>query len=174
MPTLVLDPAPQQLQELLELRRRRDLDRADEVWDGVLHVNPAPQRRHALITHQLARLLDEPARAAELMPAMGGFNLGEPNDYRVPDGGLFRPSPEAVYSPTAALVIEILSPGDETWDKLDFYAAHHVDELLVVDPEEHTVHWMALDAGRYVDVERSSLIALGPGELAEQIDWPQG
>jgi Uma2 family endonuclease len=117
-------------------------------------------------------LLEDPAVAAGLVAAMGDFNLGEPDDYRVPDGGLFRPSPDEVYCPTAALVVEILSPGDETWDKLPFYAAHEVDELLVVDPEEHVVHWMALKSGEYVDVESSDLIALGPAELADQIDWP--
>jgi hypothetical protein len=29
-------------------------------------------------------------------------------------------------------VIEIVSPGDESWDKLPFYAAHEVDEALIV------------------------------------------
>jgi Uma2 family endonuclease len=47
-----------------------------------------------------------------------------------------------VYLPPAALVLEIISPGDETWEKLDFYAAHGVEELLIVDPEEKVVSWM--------------------------------
>ena len=34
----------------------------------------------------------------------------------------------------AVLVVEILSPGDETYDKLAWYAAGGVDEVLVVDP----------------------------------------
>ena len=55
--------------------------------------------------------------------ALGQFNLGEEGDYRVPDGALVRPGPDAVYLPTAALVLEIVSPGDETWEKLGFYAA---------------------------------------------------
>ncbi len=52
------------------------------------------------------------------------------------------------------------------------YAAHHVDEVLIVDPAKHTVHWLALADGEYREVERSTLIDLGPVELAEQIDWP--
>jgi Uma2 family endonuclease len=103
---------------------------------------------------------------------LGCFNLGTPDDYRVPDGGLFRPSPDALYCPTAALVIEILSPGDETWDKLPFYAAHNVDEVLIVDPPERLVHWLALTDGQYSPAQRSGLIALGPAQLAEQINWP--
>ena len=58
-----------------------------------------------------------------------------------------RPAPDDVYLPTAALVVEIVSPGwtrpasssaragAASWArrKLDFYATHHVDELLIVD-----------------------------------------
>ena len=40
-------------------------------------------------------------------------------------------------------------PGDETWHKLPFYAAHHVDEILIVDPAELTVTWLALRGGEY-------------------------
>ena len=102
------------------------------------------------------------------------FNLGEPDDYRVPDGGLFRPGPDDVYLATAALVVEIISPDDKTWEKLGFYAAHQVDELLIVEPRERRVDWLALQAdGEYRPIERSALIALGPAELAERIDWPQ-
>jgi hypothetical protein len=61
-----------------------------------------------------------------------------------------------------------------TWEKLDFYAAHHVDELLIVDPQERLVHWLQLQPDdKYRPVERSTLIALGPPELAERIDWPE-
>ena len=101
-------------------------------------------------------------------------NLGEPGDFRVPDGGLFRPRPDEVYVPTAALVVEIVLPDDKTWEKLGFYAAHRVEELLIVDPQERRVHLLALQPnGEYGPIERSVLIALGPAELAEQIDWPE-
>ena len=42
--------------------------------------------------------------------------------------------------PTAELVVEIVLPGDGTWDKLSFYAAHDVGELLIVDPQKGEVH----------------------------------
>ncbi|MDQ6776198.1 MAG: Uma2 family endonuclease [Actinomycetota bacterium] len=81
----------------------------------------------------MVELLRPPARARGLTP-LGEFNLGELENYRVPDGGLHRPGPDELYNPTAALVIEIVSSNDETWDKLRFYAAHQVDEPLIVDP----------------------------------------
>lgn len=75
--------------------------------------------------------------------------------------------------PTAELVGEIVSPGDESWQKLGCYAAHDVTELLIVDPQERGVDWLALQrGGEYQPIERSALIALGPAELAERIDWP--
>lgn len=173
MPTLVRDPQPAEFEALLERRRRLSQDLLDEVWDGVYHMNPAPHSRHSAIQQQLAELLGPPAREAGLVPRLGIFNVGEPDDYRVPDGGLLRPGPDAVHLPTAALVVEIVSPGDETWDKLRFYAAHEVDELLIVDPQERRVHWLALEPNAdYRPVERSALVALGPVKLAERIDWP--
>ena len=174
VPTLVCDPPPADFEALLERRQRLGQDLLDEVWEGVYHMNPAPHRRHANIAQQLAVLLDEPARKAGLVPMISIFNLGEPDDYRVPDGGLFHPGPDEVYMSTAALVVEIVSPGDQTWEKLAFYAAHSVDELLIVDPQKREVHWLGVQpGGEYGPIERSALIALGPVELAGRIDWPE-
>lgn len=173
MPTLVLDPQPEEIKALLERRRRLGLDGLDEMWDGVLHVNPAPHGRHHRVQQQLAVLLDGPARTAGLVPAIGPFNLGSPEDYRVPDGGLHRPGPDELYYSAAVLVVEIVSPGDETWKKLPFYASHGVEEVLIVDPEQHAVHWLGLKGeASYEPIEQSRLIDLDALRLADQIDWP--
>ncbi len=173
MATVVLDPYAYELDALKERRRISGLDRLDEVWEGVLHMVPAPSYEHARLTQQLAIALDGLAHEAGLEAAMGEFNLGDSiDDFRVPDGGLHRPGAEGVWLHTAALVVEIISPGDETWQKLPFYAAHKVDELLILDPAEHAVHWLGLSDGEYLPIERSALIALGPKKLAERIDWP--
>jgi Uma2 family endonuclease len=173
MPTLVLGTPPPELEALLERRRRAGVDRLDEVWQGVHHIVPGPSIEHADISHQLAVLLDGPARAAGLRATMSGFNLGESeHDFRVPDGGLHRPGAAGVWQTTAALIVEILSQGDESWQKLPFYAAHTVEEILIVDPAERTVTWLGLRDGEYQPVQRSALIELGPVTLAEQLDWP--
>jgi len=173
MPTLVLGTPPPELEALLERRRRAGVDRLDEVWQGVRHMVPGPSFEHGRVAHQLALLLDGPARAGGLIPVMHEFNLGESeHDFRVPDGGLHRPGATGVWLSTAAVVVEILSPDDESWQKLPFYAEHRVDEVLLVDPAERTVTWLALRDGDYEPVERSGLIELGPIELARQIDWP--
>ncbi len=172
MRTLLSDPPPAEIQGVLERRRQSGADRHDEVWEGVLHMMPTPSGAHMDVQQQLAELLGPPSRAAGLFPRIGGVNIGEPDDYRVPDGVLQRERRSGVWHPTAALVVEILSPGDRTLDKLPFYAAHDVDELLIVDPQQRTVDWLALKAGEYRAVQRSGLIDVGADELVERIDWP--
>src|SRR4051812_12502587 len=173
MSTLVLGTPPPELEALLERRRQAGADRLDEVWQGVRHMVPAPNIEHAYVSQQLAELLGPPARAAGLRPTMSEFNLGESEtDFRVPDGGLHRPGATGIWLSTAALVVEILSPDDESWQKLPFYAAHDVDEVLIVDAIERTVAWLGLRDAEYDPVQRSALIELGPLELSEQIDWP--
>jgi len=172
--TLVHDPEPVELQRLRQRREALGLDHYDEVWQGVLHMNPPPTGEHQYVLQQLAELLSPLARDAGLVPLINEFGLGREgkDNYRVPDGGLHRTLPRGVYQPTAALVIEIVSPGDETWNKLSFYAAHDVEEVLVLDPGKRSVDWLGLTDGEYKPVEQSGLIDLGAAGLAEQIDWP--
>jgi Uma2 family endonuclease len=170
--TIVSDPPPAEFAALLERRRQWGADRHDEIWDGVYRMIPAPGEAHWLIDQQLAELLGPIARAAGLISSPE-FNLGDKNDFRVPDRGLHRPEVTGDWRPTAALVVEILSPGDETPAKLPFYAAHAVEELVIVDPRSRTVRWLALEQREYRPIEQSRLIALGPHELAERLDWPE-
>lgn len=174
MRTLLPDPPPAEFEALLERRRKLGLDRRDEIWDGVLHVGPAPWRRHAQLAQQLAEILGPLARAAGLDPTMHEFNVGEPDDFRIPDGGLHRDRSDVLYHPTAALVVEIVSPGDESRAKIPFYAEHGIDELLIVDPETRSIEWLANPALGYEPIERSRLIDLGAEDLAARIDWPHG
>jgi Uma2 family endonuclease len=171
MRTLVLDPPPPQLQELIEQRRRTGVDRHDEVWDGVYHMIPVAGITHSLVAQQLGVLLDAPAHAKGLVVS-SEFNLGAKDDYRVPDLGVHREPQLKARVPTAAIAVEILSPEDDTWKKLPFYAQHEVDELLIVDPSDRSVTWFALREGEYRQVDRSEILDLGATALAEGIDWP--
>lgn len=172
MRTLVLDPQTPGLGELMERRRRSGLDRFDEIWEGVYHMVPAPSHAHASIDVQLIRIIGPAADAAGL-ELTSQCNIGEgEHDFRVPDGALHRLGASGVWHPTAAMVIEVVSPGDESFEKLPFYAAHEVNEVLIVDPQQRSVSWLALRDGEYRPVERSGLIAFGRDELAEQIRWP--
>ena len=172
MRTLVPDPLPSELEALLERRKRLGQDRKDEVWEGVLHMVPAPSHKHSKLSAHIKVLLRATATAAGL-EVTDDFNLGDSKDnFRVPDGGLHRPGAAEMWHPTAALVLEVISPEDDTWQKLPFYAAHEVDELLIVDPDTRGIHWLGLANGEYHPIEHSTLIDLGPAQLTQKIDWP--
>lgn len=172
MRTFVLDPAAPGARSLIDRRRLLGIDGRDEVWAGAYRMIPPPSFAHQCVGEQLSVLLAAPARAAGLRSLIREFGIGTPGDFRVPDGGLLRGDPGGVWQPTAALVLEILSPRDKTWQKLAFYAARGVEELLIVDPRKQTVQWLGLGEGGYEPIERSGLIDLGAEELAERIVWP--
>ncbi len=171
MTTVVLGERPAELEALIQKRRALGLDGHDEVWDGVYVMAPHAHSDHGIVEEELRGALFPRAKAAGLIPG-ASFNVGEPQDFRVPDGGLHRPGAAGVWLSTAAVVVEVLSPGDESWQKLPFYAEHHVDEVLLVDPAERAVTWLALRDGEYEPVQGSGLIELGPTELAGRLDWP--
>ena len=170
MKTTVLASCTPEDEAMLAERRRLGQDRLDEVWQGEYHMVPGPHSRHGLVGAQLLHLLHDPARDAGLSVTLE-FNVGEPDDFRVPDMGYHRGRPDAVYLPTAAIVVEVASPGDESWLKFDFYAAHRVDEVVIVDPATETIHWFALGADGYLAVGRSAMLDLEVTAIAGAMDW---
>jgi Uma2 family endonuclease len=170
VPTLIPDPLPAEVEALLERRREWGADRHDEVWEGVLHMTPPPSTRHELIVRQLERLLD-PFAQRHGLAMIGAAGIGVKEDHRVPDLTLLRPPLQPQWHSTAALLVEVLSWRDSAWLKLDFYAAHQVEEVVIVDPEQRKVDWLGLRGGAFRPIERSGVIELGPQELAAQINW---
>ena len=172
VPTLVLDPQPAWVERLLDERRRSGADRRDEVWEGVLHVIPPPSVEHERLAPALHVLLDPHAAAVKLV-VVGTVAIGTEDDYRVPDLALLRPGYAPQWNPTAALIVEIVSPRDDTWEKLPFYARHQVDEVMIAAPAERAIHWLGLGAdGEYSPLEQSRLLGVSATELAAQLIWP--
>lgn len=174
MKTVILDPLPEEVGALIERRRRLGLDRYDEVWEGVYHMTPGPSGRHAYLDRQLAIVLEPYAEAAGLI-GTSAFNLGNgPDDFRVPDGGYHRTMPTGAWIPTVAIVIEILSPGDETFDKFEFYGRHGVEEIIVVDSVSPVVRiWQHhIPTATFVEADRSALLGIEAHKLAGSIRWP--
>ncbi len=77
-----------------------------------------------------------------------------------------------IWNPTAALVVEILSPEDESRRKLDFYVRAGVEEVLIVDPDERTVEWLARGRDGFEPADGSDLLGITSTDLADRIDWP--
>jgi Uma2 family endonuclease len=171
MRTVVLGERPPVIEDFIARRHALGQDVFDEVWDGEYHMAPAPSAEHGRVDDELSALLRPRARAAGLVRT-GPFNLGARDDYRVPDGGLHRGHPRGVFLPTAAVVVEIVSPDDETYLKIDFYASHGVEELVVADPQLRTVRIWQLVDGALVETGQSGLLGTSAAELARAIDWP--
>jgi Uma2 family endonuclease len=169
VPTLVFDPLPTELQTVLERRHQLEQDRRDEVWQGVLHMIPPPSVEHERLAAKLVRLIGPLADAAGLETTLTiGIGTDE-HDYRVPDLALLRAGYAPQWNPTAALVCEIVSPGDKSWDKLSFYAAHQIDEVVVVDFQQKRISWLSRNDDRYQPIERSAVIDLDADQLGQQL-----
>jgi len=170
MKTVILGPLPHELEQLIERRRALGQDGLDEVWDGAYHVAADVHFRHGFLANEVMTLLKPFGQAVGLI-ASTGFNLGGENDFRVPDGGLHREYVDAFYLDTAAMVIEVRSPDDETYEKLPFYAAHGVEEVLVTEPEEQRVRIFVLGADGYEEQGRSVLVGLDSFVMEAAISW---
>jgi len=169
--TVVLSPQPE-IAELIARRRRLGLDSHDEVWEGSYHVAPEAHVRHGWTQTYLQVRLVELADAVGLS-VTAELNLGTPQDYRVPDFAVHEHEPSGVWVPTALIVGEVLSPDDETWAKLPFYAARGVEEVFVADPVARTVRVFVLSDGAYEETDRSARLQTSTEQLAA-IRWPSG
>ncbi len=172
MKTVVLGDPPPPLEEFLARRRALGQDGHDEVWEGEYHVAPAAHPWHGYVQNCLALALADAAECVGLL-GTGEFNLGEPDNYRVPDAGYHRGVPSTLYVATAAMVVEVVSPHDETWNKFGFYAAHGVEEIVTAEPTEARLRWFVrVDAESYVETDRSPLLGVTVAEIADTIEWP--
>ena len=118
-------------------------DRYDEVWENVYMMAPMPNHEHQLLVGRFTRVLDEVVTDAELGEVVPGVNVsdrvsGWGTNYRVPDVAVFLKTTRAVnhdqfWFGGPDFVVEIVSPQDQTREKLEFYGAIGTRELLVVD-----------------------------------------
>jgi len=160
-------------QALLDERRSKGLDKSDEMWEGELHMVPPPLERHQDVALALLRMLMPLAEGRGLLPRYetGLFRPGVDNDWRVPDQTYARPElrSERGIEGAAALVVEILSPDDETYAKLGWYASVGVGEVLVIDPTTRRVELFANRDGQMAPVE-PPLVVQALGVQAETVD----
>ena len=132
---------------------------------------PAPPRSHGRIDHHLSRILGPAADTAGLF-GNGPLNLGEPDDYRVPDASDTRDEAPATFLDTVAIVVEIVSPNDETFDTLAFSFSHGVEEILIVEPRVQSVCWLTRGEDGFADAAASTLLGLPAADIAAELRWP--
>jgi Uma2 family endonuclease len=141
----------------LEERRRHGHDRYDEMWEGVLHMNAVPHGDHQILALQLGAWLLANWRRRGQTEVFPDRNVASPggwtNNYRIPDLVLMtadrRGFDKGSHIEGPPLVcIEIHSPQDEAYDKLDFYAELGVPEVWIIDRDTKAVEVHVLDAGK--------------------------
>lgn len=160
---------PEILPQFVDWRKRTGNDKWDEMWEGVLHMPPAPNLFHQEFQWELETWLRSfwarPAGNRVFHDANLASPGGWPDDYRVPDLVLLMPGAECFDANRSAylegaptVVIEIRSPRDETMEKLPFYARIGVPEVWVIDGDTKRPELFVLQSGRY---ERQSPAADG-------------
>jgi Uma2 family endonuclease len=115
-------------------RRRLGIDKHDECWAGEWHLVNPPKLWHDRLNVRLFFALAPRAEARGLEPHNGPVGIfGAANDWRVPDQLYVRPEDareEGVVS--AELVVEIRSPGDDSFKKLPSFASRGVAEVMII------------------------------------------
>ncbi len=140
---------------LLEHRHRYGHDRYDEMWEGVLHMNAVPHGDHQELALQLGAWLLQHWAQRGVRKVFPDRNValygGWPSDYRIPDLVLMTEERRAFDKGThiegpPLVCIEIHSPNDEAYEKLDFYALLGVPEVWIIDSDTKSVEVFALNA----------------------------
>jgi Uma2 family endonuclease len=162
MALLVLEPS---VEERLKAEREASgADRYDEVWEGVYVMAPFPNNEHQDLQFELASAIKS-AVAPAAVRIHTGANVSDREDewefnYRIPDVVVVFPGGAARDCGThwcggPDLCVEIASPHDRSRDKLDFYAAIGVRELLVIDRSPWGLELYSLTRSRLESVGRS-------------------
>ena len=132
----------------------------------------ARTQRHADVQAQLIFVLITLA-APHGLAVRGPVNIGlSEHDHRVPDAVVVRERAKVVWVPTAAIVVEVVSPGDETYDKFDFYHARGVAEILVADPAKEELTLFRRGAAHYEPADSSAVLEASVAAIAGGISWP--
>jgi len=150
---------PEVPSHIVQWRKRTGADRWDEMWEGVLHMPPMPSRTHQEFEGALERWLWSRWARPGGNKVYHQINVasvgGWPNDYRIPDLVLLTPDRfhidrDEYFDGAPTVVVEIRSRGDETVEKLPFYAKIGVPEVWIIDrdtkaPEIHLLRGAEYD-----------------------------
>lgn len=154
-------------EKLLAERQASGLDTYDEVWDGVYFMAPDPDLQHQKVVTKLSTLLDIIASIELKGEVFTGCNvsdrdIGWRQNYRRPDIAVYLPGTKAIFHHAHTqggpdFAVEVCSPKDRTWDKLDFYAEVSTRELLIIDRNPWVITLLRLGEGQLREVGASSL-----------------
>ena len=166
MSVLILDP--EMARSIRRKRSTRDLDRWDEVWNGVHVVAAVPNNEHQWLVMLLSSAFLANIDVAAGDRVQPGANVSDrtkswKKNYRIPDVLVFLAGNSAVDCVThwqggPDLAVEIVSPGDKPRTKLNFYSKVGTKELLVVDRDPWRLELFQLQRGTLASVGKCDLI----------------
>lgn len=159
MRILVLEPRISE--GMIAERKRLGIDKYDEVWNGVYVMPPLANNEHQRIVMDCCVILSEVlGLSATVLP---GANVSDRVDdwkqnYRCPDVVVVLEGGQAIDRDThwqggPDFLIEVMSPGDDTLEKLPFYAAIGVREVLVVKRDTRETQLYRLVRKKLVPIE---------------------
>jgi Uma2 family endonuclease len=138
-------------------REALGIDRRDEVWDGVYVMSPEADDQHQDLVGEFDSILREIIARRKLGKVRPGVNVSDRDknwrqNYRVPDVVVFLRGTKAknrgkYWHGGPDFALEITSEGDQTREKLPFYAKVGTRELLLVDREPWGLELYRLNEG---------------------------
>ena len=156
MTVMVLDPKI--AAELKAEREATGLDRYDEVWEGIYMMAPIANTEHLDLQGGLVSALRTAFGFGGPQRIAPGGNVSDREDdwthnYRIPDVIVVLPGSAARDCGThwcggPDFCVEIVSLGDRSRDKLDFYSRIGVRELLLIDRYPWELELYRLTNGR--------------------------
>jgi Uma2 family endonuclease len=152
---------------LIQERKRKGLDLYDEVWEGMYVMPSMPTNPHQLLVGDLDDIFREVVKKAGLGQTYPGANVSDRRkgweyNYRVPDLVVVLNDSRAVDCDThfcggPDFLVEIQSPGDDTEEKVPFYAKVGVRELLIIHRDKRTLRLLRLEGEELVLVKPTLL-----------------
>jgi Uma2 family endonuclease len=148
-------------------RQLSGADRLDEVWDGVYFIAPLANNEHQFFQTQVAIVLQIAIGSVDQGTAYAGINVsdrekGWRKNYRCPDVAVILPGCKAKNCGThwfggPDFAAEVVSPKDRSREKLPFYSAVGVRELLLLDRQPWSLELFRLQERTLVSSGRSTI-----------------
>lgn len=165
MATLLLDPRMER--ELLEQRRAWGADRYDEVWEGVYRMAPLTNDEQQDLVMELAGIFREILGSTGRASIRPGVNVSDRTDdwtknFRCPDVVVFLRGTSAknfgeFWFGGPDFLVEVVSPGDDTREKIPFHARIGTREMLIVERDPWAIELLLLDGDALVSVGSSNV-----------------
>jgi len=141
MATLITDPELER--QIRERRSQRGVDWHDEVWEGTYVMNPLANLEHSEIQAGLVVAIRAALGLSHPAKVYPGVNVsdraeGWTENYRCPDVAVIFPENpgrncDSYFLGGPDFLVEVMSPHDQSREKIAFYSDVRVRELLLIN-----------------------------------------